>query len=391
MAPLENGKSVALRNVFEDEKPHFGPRTSAANNMADTPRKQPMAAFSMAIRSGLCSHAEYFYFNQFYMSKCIKELQQMQQIIDDQLAEHAAVLEQQQKASGATSGLWWRHLLAGGAAGAVSRTCTAPLDRLKCMLQVYGSRTNNMRFGAVLRHMLEEGGVSSMWRGNAINVVKVVPEMAIKFMAYEQIKRLLMSGTGNRDLGIAERFIAGSLAGALAQSIIYPLEVLKTRLVLRKTGQYSGALDCAVNIIRHEGVRGFYRGYLPNMIGILPYAGIDLAIYETLKRRYMSRCSSSDAEPGTTVLIVCGVISSSCGQLASYPLQLVRTRLQANVTVDGEGCATMSNTFRAILSSDGFVGLYRGIAANFLKVAPAVSLSYVVYEKTRGMLGAKMT
>jgi solute carrier family 25 phosphate transporter 23/24/25/41 len=127
------------------------------------------------------------------------------------------------------------------------------------------------------------------------------------------------------------------------------------------------------------------------MIGILPYAGIDLAVYETLKRQYMSRRSSSDEEIGTSVMIICGVVSSSCGQLASYPLQLVRTRLQANVTIDGEGCATMSGTFRAILTSDGFVGLYRGIAANFLKVAPAVSLSYVVYEKTRGMLGAKMT
>jgi solute carrier family 25 phosphate transporter 23/24/25/41 len=387
MSPLENDKSVALRNVFEDEKPKMVYRTTA--NMADTPHNQPMAAFSMAIRSGLCSHAEYFYFNQFYMSKCIKELQQMQQIIDQQLAENAA--EHENSTSVKSSSLWWRHLLAGGAAGAISRTCTAPLDRLKCMLQVYGSRTNNIRFGAVLRHMLEEGGVTSMWRGNAINVVKVVPEMALKFMAYEQIKRLLKAGGGNRDLGIAERFIAGSLAGALAQSVIYPLEVLKTRLVLRTTGQYSSALDCAVKILQREGVCGFYRGYVPNMIGILPYAGIDLAVYETLKRQYMSRRSSSDEEIGTSVMIICGVVSSSCGQLASYPLQLVRTRLQANVTIDGEGCATMSGTFRAILTSDGFVGLYRGIAANFMKVAPAVSLSYVVYEKTRGMLGAKMT
>lgn len=52
---------------------------------------------------------------------------------------------------------------------------------------MYGSRTNNLRLAEVVRHMLEEGGVASLWRGNAINIVKVVPEMALKFMVYEQV------------------------------------------------------------------------------------------------------------------------------------------------------------------------------------------------------------
>lgn len=61
------------------------------------------------------------------------------------------------------------------------------------------------------------------------------------------------------------------------------------------------------------------------------------------------------------------------------------------MTVSVDGAATMTGTFRTILTSDGFMGLYRGLAANFLKVAPAVSISYVVYEKTRGLLGVTMT
>lgn len=107
--------------------------------------------------------------------------------------------------------------------------------------------------------------------------------------------------------------MAGSLAGAIAQSSIYPMEVratsvlgraarvevggrtgpysgfhhppwalqvLKTRMALRKTGQYSGMLDCARKILAREGVAAFYKGYVPNMLGIIPYAGIDLAVYE---------------------------------------------------------------------------------------------------------------
>lgn len=57
-------------------------------------------------------------------------------------------------------------------------------------------------------------------------------------------------------------------------------QVLKTRLTLRKTGEYSGMFDCAKKILKNEGVRAFYKGYIPNILGIIPYAGIDLAIYE---------------------------------------------------------------------------------------------------------------
>ena len=59
-----------------------------------------------------------------------------------------------------------------------------------------------------------------------------------------------------------------------------PPQMLKTRLALRRTGQFSGIVDCAWQIFRREGLGAFYRGYVPNVLGIIPYAGIDLAVYE---------------------------------------------------------------------------------------------------------------
>uniref|UniRef100_A0A667HAU2 Solute carrier family 25 member 25 n=1 Tax=Lynx canadensis TaxID=61383 RepID=A0A667HAU2_LYNCA len=225
------------------------------------------------------------------------------------------------------TGMWWRHLVAGGGAGAVSRTCTAPLDRLKVLMQVHASRSNNMCIVGGFTQMIREGGAKSLWRGNGINVLKIAPESAIKFMAYEQIKRLV--GSDQETLRIHERLVAGSLAGAIAQSSIYPMEVLKTRMALRKTGQYSGMLDCARKILAREGMAAFYKGYVPNMLGIIPYAGIDLAVYETLKNAWLQRYAVNSADPGVFVLLACGTMSSTCGQLASYPLALVRTRMQA--------------------------------------------------------------
>lgn len=285
------------------------------------------------------------------------------------------------------TGMWWRHLVAGGGAGAVSRTCTAPLDRLKVLMQVHSSRSNTVGIFGGFTQMIREGGLRSLWRGNGMNVLKIAPESAIKFMAYEQIKRLI--GINQETLGILERFVAGSLAGAIAQSSIYPMEVLKTRLALGRTGQYSGIGDCAKHIFKKEGVAAFYKGYIPNMLGIIPYAGIDLAVYETLKNSWLQTFATDSADPGVFVLLACGTMSSTCGQLASYPLALVRTRMQAQASVEGSPQMTMSGLFRHIVRTEGAIGLYRGLAPNFMKVIPAVSISYVVYEHLKITLGVQ--
>lgn len=281
------------------------------------------------------------------------------------------------------TGMWWRHLVAGGIAGVISRTGTAPLDRLKVMLQVHGSHT---KMGIVegFKKMIAEGGVRSLWRGNGTNALKIAPESASKFAAYEQLKKLVKGD--KKEITVVERFACGSTAGAIAQTSIYPMEVIKTRLAVMKTGQYKGILDCGMKILKHEGPKALYRGYLPNIIGIIPYAGIDLTIYETIKNWYMKQ-NPKKQDPGVMVLLGCGTISSTCGQLASYPLALVRTRLQAAATDDAkEGFVKLATS---IVKREGFFGLYRGLAPNFLKVLPAVSISYVIYEQAKTQLGIK--
>ncbi|XP_069862268.1 mitochondrial adenyl nucleotide antiporter SLC25A24 isoform X2 [Dipodomys merriami] len=281
------------------------------------------------------------------------------------------------------SGQWWRQLLSGGIAGAVSRTSTAPLDRLKVMMQVHGSKSMNI-FGG-FRQMVKEGGVRSLWRGNGINVIKIAPETAVKFWAYEQYKKLLTEE--GQQVRTLERFISGSMAGVTAQTFIYPMEVLKTRLAVGKTGQYYGIYDCAKKILKREGIGAFYKGYVPNLLGIIPYAGIDLAVYELLKSYWLDNFAEDSVNPGVMVLLSCGALSSTCGQLASYPLSLVRTRMQAQAMVEETEQLSMMGLFRRIISKEGVPGLYRGITPNFMKVLPAVGISYVVYENMKQTLG----
>jgi len=129
----------------------------------------------------------------------------------------------------------------------VSRTATAPLDRLKVYLiaQVSPKATidNAIKEGSpvtAVRHfgqnlvdackdLWRAGGLRSLFAGNGLNVVKVMPESAIKFGAYEAAKRFFanLEGTDTRHLHATAQFLAGGIGGVVSQCIVYPLDTLK--------------------------------------------------------------------------------------------------------------------------------------------------------------------
>ena len=105
-------------------------------------------------------------------------------------------------------------LWAGGVAGAVSRTATAPIDRIKTKMQVAPSGGGG-GMAQVVRAIRQEGGLGGFWRGNTANVLKIAPETAIKFIAFDALKAAVAQDPATATA--AERFVAGGAAGAIAQ------------------------------------------------------------------------------------------------------------------------------------------------------------------------------
>lgn len=139
------------------------------------------------------------------------------------------------------------YFLAGGLAGMVSRTATAPLDRLKVYLIAKVSPKDTMnkalQEGAPVsaishftknlvdacKELWRAGGIRSLFAGNGLNVVKVMPESAIKFGAYEAAKRAFanLEGTDPKHLHATAQFLAGGFGGVVSQCVVYPLDTLK--------------------------------------------------------------------------------------------------------------------------------------------------------------------
>ncbi|XP_028895818.1 calcium-binding mitochondrial carrier protein SCaMC-1-like [Zeugodacus cucurbitae] len=285
----------------------------------------------------------------------------------------------------------WTHLIAGGVAGAISRTCTAPADRIKIYLQVQTKKTSFMES---VRHLIRDGGVLSMWRGNGINVLKITPESAIKFAVYDESKRFLR-GDESRSLTMGERFVCGALAGNVSQTFLYPMDVLKTRLALVKTGQYSGVIHMIKHMFEQEGIRSFYRGYNAFAVGIMLYCGIDLAVYETAKHAYLGyKEAENTLKP--LVILSCCTLSSTIGQLSTYPLALLSSRLQAKTVFRDEVPSknfidkNMVLLLWRIRQKEGITAWYRGLLPNFMKSVPCVCITYIVYEYMISLLGYSM-
>uniref|UniRef100_A0A1J3CQ52 Calcium-binding mitochondrial carrier protein SCaMC-1 n=1 Tax=Noccaea caerulescens TaxID=107243 RepID=A0A1J3CQ52_NOCCA len=270
-------------------------------------------------------------------------------------------------------------LLAGGVAGAISRTATAPLDRLKVVLQVQRTKAGVV---TTIKKIWRQDKLSGFFRGNGLNVTKVAPESAIKFAAYEMLKPII--GGADGEIGPSGRLLSGGLAGAVAQTAIYPMDLVKTRLqtYVSELGKTPNLWRLTKEIWMQEGPRAFYKGLCPSLIGIIPYAGIDLAAYESLKdlsRTYILH--DSGYEPGPLIQLGCGMTSGALGASCVYPLQVIRTRMQADSSK-----TTMSQEFLKTLRGEGLRGFYRGIFPNLFKVIPSASISYLVYEAMKKSL-----
>ncbi|KAG5928476.1 hypothetical protein E4U53_002666 [Claviceps sorghi] len=313
------------------------------------------------------------------------------------------------------------YFLAGAIAGGVSRTATAPLDRLKVYLLVNtrssssGSTVADVKQGGsvatdkrasrpirdAVKDLFRNGGVRSFFAGNGLNVIKIMPETAIKFGSYEAAKRALANFEGHgdpRQISSYSKFTAGGVAGMIAQFCVYPLDTLKFRLQCEtvKGGLTGSALvrQTAVKMYADGGVRACYRGVTMGLMGMFPYSAIDMGMFELLKKSYQSYyarsagCNEDDISPGNIATGIIGATSGAIGATVVYPLNVVRTRLQTQGTVMHQATYTgIWDVTQKTIQKEGLRGLYKGLTPNLLKVAPALSITWIVYENSKSVLG----
>ncbi|PON35287.1 Mitochondrial carrier protein [Parasponia andersonii] len=209
-------------------------------------------------------------------------------------------------------------LVAGGVAGALSKTCTAPLARLTILFQVQGMHSDvaTLRKASIWREasrIVGEEGFKAFWKGNLVTIAHRLPYSSVNFYAYEHYKKLLLMIPGvesqkeHMSTNLCVHFVGGGLAGITAASATYPLDLVRTRLAAQTNMMYYRGIGHALGTItREEGISGLYKGLGATLLGVGPNIALSFSVYESL------RCFWHSHRPHDSPVLV----SLTCGSLS---------------------------------------------------------------------------
>ncbi|PKA52023.1 Thylakoid ADP,ATP carrier protein, chloroplastic [Apostasia shenzhenica] len=169
---------------------------------------------------------------------------------------------------------------AGAIAGAAAKTLTAPLDRVKLLMQTHALRVEGGKKGIgfleAFTFIGNEEGVKGYWKGNLPQVVRIIPYSAVQLLSYEVYKKLFGNKEGK--LSVIGRLLAGACAGMTSTFVTYPLDVLRLRLAV-ETGSKTMP-QVALSMLREEGFASFYTGLGPSLISIAPYIAVNFCVFD---------------------------------------------------------------------------------------------------------------
>jgi len=291
-----------------------------------------------------------------------------------------------------------KDFLAGGVSGAIAKTATAPIERVKLIIQTQDANPK-IKSGEVPRYtgigncftrVYQEQGLGAFWRGNFVNVLRYFPTQAFNFAFKDTIKAMFPKYSPKTDFGMffLVNMASGGLAGAGSLAIVYPLDYARTRLASDVGGgkrQFSGLSDCLVKTMKIGGVGSLYNGFGVSVAGIIPYRGVYFGMFDSLMGLNPYR-KQSDLIGLLSKFGIAQTTAITAGY-ASYPFDTIRRRLQMQSEKPVEEWLYKGTVdcFNKILKEEGMGAMFKGAGANALRTVGS-AMVLVLYGEIQIML-----
>ena len=310
-----------------------------------------------------------------------------------------------------------RRLFAGTMSTICVRTLLAPLERLKTE---YLFNNSKEALFVTSKIVFKNEGVIGFWKGNLVNIVRTAPFKAINFSAFDTVRTAITKTFDVKENTVADEIslsLSGAFACGTAVTICYPMDVVRTRLVVRGgTQKYKNIFSCVRILYKEEGLASFYRGILPAMAQMTPNAAVYYSVYNSLKQYRLTQMKHEEEEKEKKkrkkresskkrnakddnmgglnkrtiepqYMMLFGMAAGIASESFTFPLEVARRRIQMNtgrvVAKDIFGSKElkmMLEVTQKVLRENGFRGLYAGLAPSVLQVLPSAALGYYCYE-----------
>ncbi|XP_030556312.1 calcium-binding mitochondrial carrier protein Aralar1 isoform X3 [Drosophila novamexicana] len=236
------------------------------------------------------------------------------------------------------------------------------------------------------------GAVNQPGRIDYSDLSNIAPEHYTKHITHRLAEIKAVDSPNDRSaliqmLEATYRFTLASFAGATGATVVYPIDLVKTRMQNQRTGSmigeiaYRNSWDCFKKVIRHEGILGLYRGLLPQLMGVAPEKAIKLTVNDFVRDNLTDKRGN--------IPVWAEVVAGGCGGCAQViftnPLEIVKIRLQ----VAGEIAGGSKISALSVVRELGFLGLYKGARACLLRDVNFSAIYFPTYAHTKAALADK--
>lgn len=289
-------------------------------------------------------------------------------------------------------------MVAGGVAGCISKTLSAPIDRVKLLLQTQKvNKDVTAHYKGALdcfKRVYQEQGFTSFWRGNVANLVRYFPSQSLSF-AFKDLFRSIMNldTQTNKGAVVLGNFAASGGAGGAALFVLYPLDMARTRLAAdvglnAESRRFKGMFHCLGSIYKENGVKGLYAGMGVSITGVILFRALFMGGYDVVKH-FLG--IAPDKTPFWKKFLAAQGVTLTAGTLC-YPLDTVRRRMMMQAKEASKPGAeavlvyrSAPHAFGRILREEGVRGIYSGLSANLIRgVSGAVLL--VGYDEVKTLI-----
>ncbi|XP_030045244.1 mitochondrial brown fat uncoupling protein 1 [Microcaecilia unicolor] len=278
--------------------------------------------------------------------------------------------------------------LSAGTAACIADLITFPLDTAKVRLQVQGESTvhgalKTIKYKGVfgtITTIIQTEGPKSLYNGLVAGLQRQMSFASIRIGLYDTVK--LFYTRGKENAGIGSRILAGCTTGALAVTVAQPTDVVKVRLQAQTNLQgmkkrYDGTLHAYKTIATEEGVRGLWKGTLPNVTRNAIVNCAELVTYDLIKEALLQYKLMTDNLP-------CHFVSAFgagfCTTVVASPVDVVKTRYMNSPP---EQYRSAVNCAWSMLTKEGPTAFYKGFVPSFLRLGSWNVVMFVSYEQLK--------